>query len=287
MNLLKSNDPAPSKLFYKVNRLFYKSWFKLLLMTIFLFSIVLLSIKLLHENINLNEEIKLLSEESSALYRGLTELSINRISVEGAKEPLKKEITILVQKAAAEGFSALKAQSLREKIQKINKVDKAFVKFSTDGLVNVNVVERKEALVFFNKELYEVLDNNGVILSTNPDYEGLSSFPLLVGKNGSKNIRELLLLVNEMGSHKSDVLYYEWVGERRWNVHMKDGLVFKLPENKLNKALELMHMFLNETNKLLKPIVSVDFRNIDKPIIKFKKIPPLEYNRKKTGRLAG
>ena len=287
MVLLKSNDPAPSRLSYKINRLFYRLWFKLLLMTVFLALSVLLAKKFFYKNIDLNAEIRSLSKESSDLYKGLTELSIRKILVNGAQDSLRKEIITLVEDAANKGFSALKAQTLREKIEEIKKVKKAFVKLSTDGIVIVNVIERKEAIVFFNNDLYEVLDSNGVILTINQNYEGLSSFPLLVGKNGSKNIPELMALVNEIGSYQSEVLYYEWVGERRWDIHMKNDLVFKLPENNLSKGLEVMRMFLNETNRPLKPIVSVDLRNIDKPIIKFKKAPPVEYILKKTKRLAG
>ena len=287
MNLLKSKDPAPSPLFYKINRLFYKLWFKALLVAVFLISGALLAKKILHKNIDLNEEIKFLAEESSALYKGLTELSISRVTVKGAQESLKKEIIILVQNAATGGFSALNAQALRKKIQAISKVEKAFVKFSTDGLVLVNVIERKEAVVFYNNDLYEVLDSNGVILSIKPNYQGLSAFPLLVGKDASRKIKELLSLVNQVGSNKSEVLYYEWVGERRWNIHMKNDLVFKLPENNLSKALELMNTLLNETNKPLRPVVSIDLRNIDKPIIKFKKVPSVEYAIEKLGGIEG
>ena len=287
MNLLKFNDPAPSRLAYKINRLLYRFWFKSLLMIVFLASSALLAKKVLYKNIDLNAEIRFLSKESSSLYKGLTELSISKILVKGAREPLKKEIIILVQNAATKGFSALKAQALREKIQDINRVEKAFVKLSTDGLVFVEVIQRKEAVVYFNNHLYEVLDSNGIILSIKQDYQGLSSFPLLVGKDGQKNINELLSLVNEIGSYQSEVLYYEWVGERRWDVHMKNGLVFKLPENNLSEGLVVMRMFLNETDKLLKPIVSVDLRNIDKPIIKFRKAPPEENIQKKAERLAG
>ena len=124
-------------------------------------------------------------------------------------------------------------------------------------------------------------------MSIKQNYEGLSSFPLLVGKDASKNINALLALVNEIGSYQSEVLYYEWVGERRWDIHMKSDLVFKLPENNLNKGLNVMRMFLRETNKLSKTIVSVDLRNIDKPIIRFRKAPPVEYIGKNVRRLAG
>ena len=124
-------------------------------------------------------------------------------------------------------------------------------------------------------------------MSVNSDYEGLSKFPLIVGKFGSKNIPDLLTLVNKLGFYDSEVLYYEWVGERRWNVHMKSNLVFKLPENNMNKGVELMHIFLRETNKYPRPLVSIDLRNLDKPIIKFRKIPSIEHNDKKLERFAG
>ncbi len=287
MNLLKSNDPAPSRLYYKINRLFYRLWFRSMLIIIFLVVSILLSKKFLYKDIDLNAEIRFLSEESSAIYKGLTELSITRILVKGAHEALRKEIITLVENAATEGFSALKAQALREKIEDIRNVKKAFVKFSTDGLVIVNVIERKEAVVFFNNDLYEVLDSNGVILSIKQNYEGLSSLPLLVGKDASKNISALLALINEIGSYKSEVLYYKWVGERRWDIHMKSELVFKLPENNLNKGLKVMRMFLSQTNKLSKPVVSVDLRNIDKPIIRFRKATSGKYIRKNIRRLAG
>ena len=150
----------------------------------------MLAKKFLYKNIDLNAEIRFLSEEGSAIYKGLTEFSITKILVKGAQESLKKEIMTLIENAATEGFSALKAQALREKIEDIRKVKKAFVKFSTDGLVIVNVIERKEAVVYFNNHPYEVLDSNGVILSIKPNYEGLSSLPLVVGKNASKKIKE-------------------------------------------------------------------------------------------------
>ena len=287
MKLLKYTDPAPSKLSYKINRLFYKLWFKLLLIFILLLLSGLLIKKFLYKNIDLSAEIKSLSEEGTELYKNLTELSISQIVVKGAQEPLREEIIMLINNMANEEFSALKAQSLREKIKKIKKVKNAIVKLSTNGLVIVNVVERKQAAVFLNNNLYEVLDRNGVVLSVNSDYEGLSRFPLIVGKSGSKNIPDLLTLVKEIGLYESEVLYYEWVGERRWNVHMKSNLVFKLPENNMNKGVELMRIFLRQTNEYPRPLVSIDLRNLDKPIIKFRKIPSIEHNHKKLERFAG
>ena len=71
MNLLKSNDPAPSRLYYKINRLLYRLWFRLVLVIVFLVVSILISKKFLNKDIDLNAEIRFLSEESSALYLSL------------------------------------------------------------------------------------------------------------------------------------------------------------------------------------------------------------------------
>ena len=55
----------------------------------------------------------------------------------------------------------------------------------------------------------------------------------------------------------------------------------------MSKALELMNILLDKTNKPLRPIVSVDLRNIDKPIIKFKKVSSVEYTDKKLDGVEG
>ena len=68
---------------------------------------------------------------------------------------------------------------------------------------------------------------------------------------------------------------------------MNNNLVFKLPENNLSRGVEVMRFFLNGINKYLKPIVSVDLRNLDKPIIKFRKPSSVEYIHEETNRFAG
>ena len=284
--MLRFSDPAPSRLFYKLNRLFYRLWFRLILGVLFLCLIGLLVKNFVYDKVDLNEEIRYLSRESSAFYKNLTELSISRIVIKGANLALKKEITELVQITANEGFSALKAQSLRDKIQEIARVKKAFVKFSTDGLVVVDVVERKEAVVFLNNNTYEVLDTDGIILSVNKSYDGLSNFPLIVGKSASKNIRELIWIVEKINAHRSEVLYYEWVGNRRWDIHMRNNTVFKLPEKNLSKGLEIMGIFLIKNNKLLNSLVAVDLRNLEKPIIKLRREPNEHYKANKKERFA-
>jgi len=86
-----------------------------MIIIVFLVASILLSKKFLYKDIDLNAEIKFLSEESSAIYKDLTELSVTKILVKGAQESLKKEIINLIENAATEGFSALRLRLLEKR----------------------------------------------------------------------------------------------------------------------------------------------------------------------------
>ena len=123
-------------------------------------------------------------------------------------------------------------------------------------------------------------------MSVNKSYEGLSSFPLIVGKSASTNIRELIWIVEKINAYRSEVLYYEWIGNRRWDIHMRNNTIFKLPEKNLSEGLEIMGIFLIKNNKLLNSLIAVDLRNLERPIIKFRRKPHEHYKAYKKERFA-
>ena len=67
---------------------------------------------------------------------------------------------------------------------------------------------------------------------------------------------------------------------------MRDVGIFKLPEENLNEGIQLMLVFLNETNKHLKLLDAVDLRNVEKPVVKFRSPLSIYTGNQKKGRLA-
>jgi len=65
--------------------------------------------------------------------------------------------------------------------------------------------------------------------------------PLLVGKGADGQLKEFASLYHErLKSLISEIEFYEWVGERRWNLHFKSKLIVKLPEKNLRKGLDIL-----------------------------------------------
>src|SRR6185437_12625504 len=87
-----------------------------------------------------------------------------------------------------------------------------------------------------------------------------STLPLVVGKGAEQSARDFLYVVARFPTiaqlTESSVL----VGERRWNLHLKNGVEVLLPESEADQALRIL-VDLDRSKKLLsRDIVAIDLR---------------------------
>ncbi len=264
-------DPAPSKFFYKLNRLAYKLWFKLLLSLLALATLILLARIFIFEKLNLNESFLSIKNNAFSYFKDISEYKLGRVEVFGASEQLTSEIEDLVENTLSGKISALSVSNIREKVIKIAKVKNAFVKLTAKGNINVKVIERKGLAVLSEGKSYVLLDIEGVRISSFVDWKLVPNLPLLVGKGVDSQLKGFVSLYYErLHSLISEIEFYEWVGERRWNLHFKSKLVVKLPEKNLGKGLELLSVFREKGFLDNDKISVIDLRHVDRPFIRFK-----------------
>src|SRR4029078_344057 len=63
------------------------------------------------------------------------------------------------------------------------------------------------------------------------------SLPLVVGKGADTRARDFLALLERYPQFRSQTKAAIFVGERRWNLRLNDGLDIRLPENDVGNAL--------------------------------------------------
>ncbi len=63
------------------------------------------------------------------------------------------------------------------------------------------------------------------------------SLPLVVGKGAEARARDFLNLLGQYPQVRSAVKAIVFVGERRWNLRLADGIDVRLPEQDVEKAL--------------------------------------------------
>ena len=97
-----------------------------------------------------------------------------------------------------------------------------------DGLV-IDIVERKPAALWQNKEQLSLIDSEGVILDRVPVAQ-MPDLPLLIGPGANGQAASLDRLLAGVPTLKPQLAAATWVGQRRWDLSFQSGETVVLPE---------------------------------------------------------
>ena len=90
------------------------------------------------------------------------------------------------------------------------------------------------------------------------------ALPLVVGKGAETHARDFLALLTRYPQVHAVTKAAIFVGERRWNLRLKDGLDIRLPENDVGNALATLSALDKEDRLFSRDIVAVDMRLPDR-----------------------
>jgi len=92
----------------------------------------------------------------------------------------------------------------------------------------------------------------------------LVQLPLVVGRGAQSKAKEFLALLGRHPALRDVVLASVLVGERRWNLRLKNGIDVRLPESNVAAALERLVALDRERNLTTRHIVAIDLRLPDR-----------------------
>jgi cell division protein FtsQ len=94
-----------------------------------------------------------------------------------------------------------------------------------------------------------------------------ATLPLVVGKGAETRARDFLALLDRYPQVRSVTKAAIFVGERRWNLRLADGLDVRLPENDVGNALATLSKLDQEDKLFSRDIVAVDMRLPDRLVV--------------------
>ena len=97
-----------------------------------------------------------------------------------------------------------------------------------DGLV-IDIVERKPAALWQEKDQLSLIDRDGVVLDRVPVSQ-MPDLPLLIGPGANGQATSLDKLLDGVPTLKPQLAAATWVGQRRWDLSFQSGETVVLPE---------------------------------------------------------
>jgi cell division protein FtsQ len=135
------------------------------------------------------------------------------------------------------------------------------------GAILVTVTERTPFALWQRDKKISVVDEDGVVLP-GADLSAFGNLPLVVGEGAASAAAALLDMLRAEPSIASMVASAARIGVRRWDLHLKNGVVVMLPAADEGLALARLARAQQKTALLDKPIMRVDLRLPDRLVVR-------------------
>jgi cell division protein FtsQ len=135
------------------------------------------------------------------------------------------------------------------------------------GELQIGIKER-EAFALWQKDgQVSVIADDGTVLEPYV-VPGLVRLPLVVGRGAETRAKEFLALLDRYPATRDFVRASVLVGERRWNLRLKNGIDVRLPESDVASALERLVALDREKNLITRDILAIDLRLPDRVTVR-------------------
>jgi cell division protein FtsQ len=192
---------------------------------------------------------------------------ISEIALAGQHEVSRNQILSLAGVTGHSSLLFLDAARTRARLLSDPWIADATVLKLYPGRLRIGIKERTPFALWQKGGAISLIAADGTVLEINAPDRFLS-LPLLVGPGAERAGRAFLDLVNRYPAVARLIESSVLVADRRWSLHLKDGIEVLLPENDPQRALQTLSE-LEHTKKLLsRDIVLIDLRLADRVTVR-------------------
>ncbi|MFN0264289.1 cell division protein FtsQ/DivIB [Tepidamorphus sp. 3E244] len=151
------------------------------------------------------------------------------------------------------------ANRARDRLQALPWVASARVqKFFPDTL-SIDVVERVPFAVWQHDGQFHIIDRTGVLLRP-ASVDQLPELPVVVGAGAADSAANLIAELLRHPAVARHVIAGVRIADRRWSLHLDNGIEIKLPEQGMEHALSRLSKLANEGDILRRDLKTIDLR---------------------------
>jgi cell division protein FtsQ len=191
---------------------------------------------------------------------------VKQIYVEGRSHVSPAMLKQAMKLNQGDPILAVSVEELASRLVTLPEVRQVSVTRKLPDTLHITLEERVPAALWQHAGTYSVIDRDGVELN-----RPIKSLPadmlLVVGEDAPKHMTALLALLEKTPEMRREIEAAVRVGERRWNIRMKQGITVMLPEEGAGEAWKKFASMAEQERLLSKAVRSVDLRLQDRVFI--------------------
>lgn len=173
---------------------------------------------------------------------------LENIIIEGQENTAYKDIVQALKADKGEPIFSVEMQEVKGRLEDTTWIKKAMVERRLPSTIYIAIIERQPIAIWqFKRKLY-LVDAEGNRI-TKHNGEGFSDLIHVVGQDANIYASSLLADINVYPNLASKIKSAVRYGNRRWNLHLEQNIIVKMPENGFSEAYKYLHL-LNKDRKL-------------------------------------
>lgn len=194
-------------------------------------------------------------------------LSVRSLHVEGRNRTPMSEILAALDVKKGDAILSHSLIDMQTRLQAIHSIHEAAVERVLPDALYVRVIEREPVAIWQHQGALSLVDDGGVIME-GIDVAPYRNLPLIVGEGAPKHVAELMDILKASPEFAKQFASAIRVGDRRWNIRLKNDIEVKLPEENAASAWQKLAA-ADEAQELLKrDVLMIDLRIDDRMFIK-------------------
>ena len=192
---------------------------------------------------------------------------LENIYVEGREYTDASLMMALINVEQGAPLLSVNPHQIHEALSAVSWIENLTVKRVMPDSLYIDIKERQPVALWLNNGKLHVLDRSGYQITTQ-NIERFKDFMIVQGKGAPRYVNDLFSLLESEPELQKYVDQAVLVGQRRWDLLLKNKITVNLPEKDMGLAVRRLMAAHQQEEVLDKKIKNIDIRQSDRLIIK-------------------
>ena len=176
-------------------------------------------------------------------------ISVQNIRLEGVSDAAAPDIKKALNLHRGDPLALMNLGDVQKSVENVGWVKSATVRRQLPGLLVISVVERPRLAVWQYQGKDTVVDDQGQVI---PEAHAVNflNLPLVVGEGANETAADILELMNARPALMQKTYALVRVDTRRWDIHLKNGAIIKLPALDQDQAMARLDTLMTQRRVL-------------------------------------
>jgi len=156
-------------------------------------------------------------------------LTLEAVQLYGRAHTPKETLLTVANLKIGKPILGIDLRQLHSKINEIGWVEDAVVERRLPSIIRISLHERIPIALLQNNDKHKLIDHSGSIID-GADPSQFTHLTVVTGKNAAPHAAAILSILKTEPELFSEIWAVSYKSERRWDVHLKNGMVVRLPE---------------------------------------------------------